>query len=286
VARPLTEDLQQIADTAERVGHGDLGARTGVTRPDEVGSVADALDIATARLAEVEEARGREHEARQAFLTAIGHDLRTPLSALRAAVEALQDGVASDLDRYLRAMHADVEVLTSLVDDLFLLARIEAGHLDLELTTVDLSELADEAIEAIRPVADRSGVTVHLETEGRVRALGGAGALSRVIRNLIDNAIQHSPPNGTVAVRVEGDGGALVRVTDSGPGFDADLVDRAFESFTRGDRARTRSTGGAGLGLAIARGFVEAHGGTIWADPGPGGQVAFWIPAPTGRPAS
>jgi signal transduction histidine kinase len=183
-------------------------------------------------------------------------------------------------------MHADVEVLTALVDDLFLLAKIEAGHLDLELTTVDLSELADEAIEAIRPVADRRRVTVHLEAEGRVRALGGPEALSRVIRNLIDNAIRHSPADGEVVVRVEGDGMALVRVTDDGPGFEPGFVEQAFESFARGDHARTRSTGGAGLGLAIARGFVEAHGGAIWADPGPGGRVAFRIPMPAGFAAS
>jgi signal transduction histidine kinase len=145
---------------------------------------------------------------------------------------------------------------------------------------VDVSELADETIEALRPAAARRNVQLALETEGRVRAVGGPEALGRVIRNLVDNAIRHSPAGGRVVVRVEGNGTALVRVIDDGPGFPDGFLERAFESFARGDEARTRHTGGAGLGLAIAQGFVRAHGGTIWADRGPGGRVSFRVPGP------
>jgi signal transduction histidine kinase len=280
VAHSLTDDLGGIAEAATRIGRGDLEARTGVDRPDELGAVAAALDDMADRLAAVEEEREREHEARRAFLTAIGHDLRTPLSALRAALEALQDGVVTDTDRYLTSMQRDVEALSGLIEDLFVLARIESGHFELDPVAVDLSDLVDEALEGLRPTAASRNIEVVLETSGHVRALGGPEALSRVVRNLVDNAIRHSPPGGRVTVRVEGNGAALVRVLDEGPGFHPDFLDEAFESFTRADEARSRDAGGGGLGLAIARGFVDAHGGTIWADPGPGGRVAFRVPSP------
>jgi two-component system sensor histidine kinase BaeS len=278
VARQLTEDLERIAAIAREMGGDDLTVTTGIDRPDEVGAVAAALDEATARLARMEEERRRDHEARQAFLTAIGHDLRTPLSALRAAVEAVSDGVAKDPVRYLRSMEHDIEALTRLVDDLFLLTRIEAGGFDLQMVTFDLSDLADEVLETLRPVANRHGVELVLDTAGHMPIAGGPEALGRVIRNLVDNAIRHSPESGTVVVRVEDDGTPVVRVIDDGPGFEPGFVGRAFESFARDDEARTRATGGAGLGLAIAHGFVTAHGGTIWAEPGPGGRVGFRLP--------
>jgi two-component system sensor histidine kinase BaeS len=285
VSEPLASDLERIGETAGRVAGGDLTARTGVARSDEVGRAAAALDDMAGRLSELETERQRQRDARQAFLTAIGHDLRTPLAALRAAVEALQDDVAADPDRFLRSMDRDLEALTALVDDLFLLTRIESGDLELEMMRIDLAELADDAVEALRPSAARHEVEVKVEAPDRVPAVGGPGALSRVIRNLVDNAIRHSPPHGHITVHVEGNGSPTVSVVDQGPGFESDFVTLAFESFSRGDAARARATGGAGLGLAIAQGFIAAHGGEIWADSGPGGRVTFRLPTPT-KPAA
>lgn len=282
VVRPLTTDLRQIAAAASKIGDGDLVARTWVQRGDEVGIVAETLDRTAGRLAALEAERVRDREARREFLTSIGHDLRTPLAALQVAVEAMQDGLADDPDRYLRAMERDVIALASLVDDLFVLARIESGQLDFETVTVDLSDLADEALEALRPIAAVRGVELVLEASGHVQARGSVPELGRVIRNLVDNAIKHSPSHGRVVVRVEGSNPTAVVVTDDGPGFRSEFIGQAFEGFTRDDEARTRSDadgGGAGLGLAIARGFIAAHGGTIWAEPGPGGRVAFTLPA-------
>ncbi|HSM01001.1 MAG TPA: HAMP domain-containing sensor histidine kinase [Acidimicrobiia bacterium] len=282
VSGPLTADLERIADTARRVGMGHLDARTEVRRRDEVGLVASALDEMATRLAELEADRRREQASREAFLTAIGHDLRTPLSALRAAVEALDDGVAVDRGRYLRSMREDIRALGGLVEDLFLLARIESGAFEPVTEPVDLSDLADEAIEALRPVARRRGVELQLRTPGHVQALGSTDTLSRVIRNLVDNAIRHSPPQGVVVVSVALNGSAVVEVVDEGVGFRPEFVPRAFESFSRDDQARARDGGGAGLGLAIARAFVEVHGGDIWAEPGPGGRVSFRVPTTAG----
>jgi two-component system sensor histidine kinase BaeS len=283
VSRPWVADLEQMAATADRVAAGDLSARTGIERHDEVGRLADAIDTMAGRLADAAEVRDQTEAARRRLFAAIGHDLRTPLASLRVAVEALRDGVASDPDRYLRSMQHDVEALASLIDDLFLLARIEAGAFEVSATECDVTEVADEAIEVLRPLALAGGVQVRLEAPGRALVVGGPEALGRVIRNVLDNAIRHAPEGTEVTVAVSNGDGATVSVTDAGPGFPADFVDRAFGDFEREDPARGRGGGGAGLGLAIARGLVTTMGGKIWAEPGPGGKVAFRVPGSRGE---
>jgi signal transduction histidine kinase len=176
-------------------------------------------------------------------------------------------------------MDRDISVLSSLVDDLFLLAKLEEGSIEVERGPIDVTELADEAIEVLTPIAVAADVRLELDADHRTIATGGSEAVSRVLRNLLDNAIRFAPSGSTVVVEVRDDGGATVRVLDEGPGFDPGFVDEAFDRFTRDDPARGRSTGGSGLGLAIARGFVEALDGTIWAEPGPGGRVGFHLPA-------
>lgn len=281
ITRSLRDDLAAVRRTADQVASGNLTARTGVIRSDELGAAASALDLMVTRLAEADELRRRDDQARRTLLTSIGHDLRTPLAALQAAVEALQDGLAADPDRYLRAMSRDVEHLRALVDDLFLLARIEAGELALDRQPLDLTELADETIEAMAPMASNRHVELQLETAGRVPVQGGPQALGRVMRNLVDNAIRHAPARSRVLIRVRNGDGATVEVLDDGPGFDPALVPTAFDSFSRADPSRNRETGGTGLGLAIARGVIEAHGGHIWVVAGPGGRVSFHLPAPS-----
>ena len=278
VSSDLTRDLEATARAAERVHAGDFAARTGVIRADEVGTVAGTFDQMAGELEQRDAERRAYDEARRRFLAAIGHDLRTPLASLRAAVEALEDGLAPDPDRYLRSMDRDVAVLSSLVDDLFLLSRLEEGVIEIESGSIDVTELADEAIEVLTPVASAADVRLELSADQRAVAIGGSEAVSRVLRNLLDNAIRFAPAGSAVVVEVRADDGVVVRVLDDGPGFDPAFVDEAFERFTRGDPSRERSTGGSGLGLAIARGFVEALGGSISAVPGPGGCVVFHLP--------
>ena len=275
----MTRDLEEMASAARRVGRGERGIRAGVDRNDEIGAAAAAFDDMLEKLEHAEEQRDRDEEVRRSLLAAIGHDLRTPLTALQAAVEALEDGMAPDPQRYLRSMRRDVAALAALVDDLFVLARLEAGDVELDLVGVDLAELADEAIEVLEPTALHREVGLRVDADGRVPAIGSPEALGRVIRNLIDNAVRHAPAGTEVVVKVGNGDGATVIVVDEGPGFSADFVDKAFLLFERSDPARARDTGGSGLGLAIARGFVQAHGGEIWAEQGPGGRVGFTLPA-------
>jgi len=272
MARPVARDASKICDAAMRVADGDLSARTGVTRSDELGEAAAMFDKMVDRLDAIESERA-------VMLSSISHDLRTPLAALRASVEAIRDGVAPDPDAYLSGMERQIKALASLVDDLQLHSRIVSGTIETIRTRLDLTELADEAMETLRPLAETRRVALLLEAEERVNVDADGSQLARVIRNLLENAIRHAPEGSVVLVQVAANSqSATLRVVDKGAGFPADFRDRAFEPFTRADPARNLTTGTAGLGLSIARGIVTAHGGTIGVADGPGGIVEIALP--------
>ncbi|MCB0989402.1 MAG: HAMP domain-containing sensor histidine kinase [Acidimicrobiales bacterium] len=287
VSRPLVDDLGQLADAARRVATGDLSARSGVDRRDEVGATARSFDDMVSRLELAERRREAEEAERRLLFASVGHDLRTPLAAIRAAVEALQDGVAPDPARYLSAIGRDVEHLGRLTDDLLLLAQIDAGRFEPGRDLVDLAEVVDESAEALLPTAAARGVAlsvvVDFEDTSSVLIRGTSHDLGRVVRNLLDNAIRHAGTPGSVTVTLSRSNDpqrpvVSVVVMDDGPGFPDAFIGRATEAFSRADDSRDRARGGAGLGLAIARGVTEAHGGTISIGSGPGGRVAISLP--------
>ena len=278
LTRPLATDIARLGEVAERVAAGDLTARTGVTRRDEGGRTARAVDSMVATLDEAAADRKKATSARQLLFTSIGHDLRTPLAAMRAAVESLQDGVAPDPKRYFGILGSQLDNIEGLLDQLVEYARIESGQNNRIRTTVSIAELAHEAVEALSPVAHRMDVDVQLESDGPAVVVASTTDMSRVLRNLLENAIRHSPSGKAVHVAVQTGPEIEVRVHDEGPGFPADFRERAFEPFTRADPARNTRTGHSGLGLAIARALVEAHGGRIWLAQGTGADVRFSIP--------
>ena len=288
LARSLSADLQRLGTAARSIARGDYAARAELDRLDEIGEAGRVIDRMALELQAMERGRADAQASRQAFLAAVGHDLRTPLAALRAAAEALEDGLAPEPDRYYAAMRHDLDALTGLVDDLFLLARIEGGALQFRRVTVDISELTDEAIEALSPVARLKDVQIRLHTSGHVYTSGGPAELSRSLRNLLDNAIRHTPHGSEVVVEVRDEGGPFVRVVDQGPGFPAELRDQAFDGYTRMSDLDGRTAGGTGLGLTIAKRLVEAHEGRIWIEPGPGGKagarVCFQLPPARSSP--
>ncbi len=283
----LTEDVERMTDTARMVAAGELSARTGVTRADEIGLLASELDELADQLTEARREHQAEEQRRHEFFAAVSHDLRTPLASMQAATEALVDGIAADPARYLASLQSDVEVLSNLVDDLFLLARAQAGDVAVEFTATDITEVADETLEVMRPVADRRAVTLALDSADRIVVQTAEAAVGRILRNLVDNAIRHAPDHSEVTVSVGADAGsegsAIVVVADTGPGFDEDFVSRAFDTFTKSDSARTRDGGGAGLGLAIAHALTDAVGGRIRIVPGPGGIIEVSIPSAATR---
>jgi len=232
------------------------------------------------RLAMEERSRGQIESARRQMVAAVSHDLRTPLASLRLLVEAIDDGVATGetRDRYLAEMRTHVEALTALIDDLFELSRIEAGDISWTMRQVELRELIGDTVAAMRAPAEARGVVLAAELPGHdVLARANAEQVQRVLFNLIQNAIRHTPADGSVTVRAwPAAGGVEIEVADEGEGIAKADGERVFEAFYRGDEARSED--GAGLGLAISRAIVEAHGGRIWLEgASPGTSVRFTL---------
>jgi signal transduction histidine kinase len=243
--------------------------------------VGAALAAALAvRLAMEERSRRQIEGARRQMVAAVSHDLRTPLASLRLLVEAIDDGVVEGetRERYLHEMRTHVEALTALIDDLFELSRIEAGEISWTMERIDLGRLIDGTVAAMRGPAEARGVALAAELPaGGVPVQANAEKVQRVLLNLIQNAIRHTPADGSVTVRARtAPDGVEVEVADDGEGVPAGEGERVFEAFYRGDESR--SDDGAGLGLAISRAIVEAHGGKIWLEDGsPGTRVHFTL---------
>ncbi|MEO6122458.1 MAG: HAMP domain-containing sensor histidine kinase [Ilumatobacteraceae bacterium] len=281
VSRSIGGDVRDLERSVRRIESGDRTLRVGSRRGDELGHVGSAINDLVDRLNALEFERAALELERQNLLTNIGHDLRSPLAALQAATEALVDGVARDPQRYLRSMLRDIEALGALIEDVALLSQLDANRLDLERIPIDLVEIADAAIESLEPVATVAGVRLVMVHPGPVHVIASPVALTRIIRNLIDNGIRHAPSGTDVTVHIASEGAATVRVSDAGPGFPSDFRESAFDRFTCADASRSRNTGTAGgLGLAIARGLVEAHGGEIWIEDSSPTSVAFRVPLP------
>ncbi len=285
LARPIASDLARIGATVESVGKGDRMVRTDIDRDDEIGRLANAVDDLSRSLARAEQERAVADEERNAVVSAVSHDLRTPLASLLVSVDAIEDNIG-DSTAHLRTMRRNILALERLVEDLFLLARADSGRLALSLEPLDLSELIDEAVDVIRPVAGRRKIHVEATQCAPAVVHGDHNALGRVLRNLLDNAVRHSPPGGVVSVHLERRTTSVeLTIVDQGKGFDPDFVRIALQRFTQADDSRSRP-GASGLGLAIASTLVQAHGGRVDIQPGPGARVTVALPAvPSRRPA-
>ena len=274
VALPMIGDLRRVQRAADAVGSGIEHSPVVVSRRDEIAGVAHSIDRMVARLATLE----RE---RSVLLSSISHDLRSPLAALQASVEAVRDGVAPDPDRYLAAMERHVAAMGMLIDDLFLHSRLAVGAVPMAADLLDVGELVHQSAEMIRPVAVARNVEVTVDAPP-CSLVGDAAQLGRVIRNLLDNAVRHAAASGGTGCVIVSVAMSLtditVRVRDSGSGFPTGFRPKAFEPFTRADPARDRNTGTAGLGLSIAREIVCAHHGSIEILPGRGGHLVVTLP--------
>jgi signal transduction histidine kinase len=272
LARWIAGSIDNVRDAAVALSHGDLTVRAPESGPNEVADMAESFNEMAANIEEL-------FDARRELVAWASHDLRTPLANMQAMLEALEDGLAEPAD-YLPALGDQVRGLTLLVDDLFELARIDAGALTLELHASPLVDVVSACIRGVAAEAAQRHVSLDSEVDSEAVARFAPEKVERVLLNLLANALRHTPSDGSVAVRVEPDRGAVrVTVEDTGEGLDDEAERRMFDRFWRSDPARSHR--GAGLGLAIARGLVEAHGGRIWAEnrPGGGARVSFTLPA-------
>jgi signal transduction histidine kinase len=282
IARGTGGAVTHLVDTARTLGEGDLEARVGVLDAGpELDTLGATLDEMAAELAT---SQAREHaveQTRRDLITAVSHDLRTPLASLRAMIEALDDGVVSDpptVTRYVGEMRRSATQLSTLVDDLFELVQLDAGAIEAETRRARLEDLVASALAAVEPEAHAKRLALTAEL-GAAADADCSPRLARVLQNLLVNAVRHTPADGTVRLHAERRGDRLaLEVEDTGDGIAPEDLSRIFEPFFRSDRAR--SGAGAGLGLTLAKRIVEAMGGRISAESAPSQGARFAVDLP------
>jgi signal transduction histidine kinase len=284
LTRSTTDAVDQLGTTARRLGSGDLEARVGPLRAEpELTELARTLDDMAARLqASIE--RERALEARRLeLITAASHDLRTPLASLRAMIEAIEDGVVpegTERERYMAEMGKSVDSLAALTDDLFDLIKLDAGEIEADTEQARLVDIVSAALALTAAAAVEKGIRLRSEL-GDAELTTTSPRVARVIQNLVQNGIRHTPAGGEVLVRAtRTPAGIEIVVEDSGEGIPAADVDKIFEPFWRGDASR--STGGSGLGLTLVKRIVEGLGGEISAGDAPAGGARFAVSLPVG----
>jgi signal transduction histidine kinase len=284
----LTDRIVGLNQAARQIAQGHLASRVPASGRDEIANLANTFNEMAAQL-EASAQRQRDLEAlRRDLIAWVGHDLRTPLASIRVIVEALADGVVQDgatVERYLQTAQHQIRSLSLLLDDLFELAQIDVDGLQLEWHLDSISDLISDTIEGFSALAAQQGIELQGSVAGDVGpVLMDAPKIERVIANLLDNALRHTPAGGVVQVTACAEPGCVqVEVRDTGEGVDALDLPHIFERFYRGEKSRNRSTGGAGLGLAIASGIVRAHGGRIGAESTVGEGTRIWFSLPAGR---
>ena len=283
-AAPLARRVEQLRRGTAQLAGGDLGAKVPIEGHDELAALAADFNLMAQDLAEASAREKEAERARRDLIAAVSHDLRTPLASTRALIEAVADGVVEDPEtqaRYLASARSELEKLGRLVDDLFELSRIDAGALRLNLEEASLRDLISDTLSGFRHQAERKGVSLVGEvSDGVDPVLANPPRLQRVLYNLVSNALRHTPADGTIVLRAEpGKGMVRVEVSDTGEGIVPEDLSRVFERSFRGERSRTRieAGDGAGLGLAIARGLIEAHGGEMSVESQPGEGARFYF---------
>ena len=280
----LTDRIRQLDQAARIIADGDLDVRLPVQGRDELADLGHTFNRMAAELQEAALKRQESETMRRDLLAWTGHDLQTPLTSVRLILEALADGVVEDpetVKRYLQTAQRDVRSLSQLVDDLFQLAQLDAGGLPLDLQTGSLSDLISDTIESFTEQAARQGVSLRGQVASGVDPfVMDIQKIGRVLDNLMKNALHYTPAGGFIEMSaIAIPQGVRVQVLDSGPGIPAADLPNIFERFYRGEKSRSHGTGGAGLGLAIARGIVEAHAGSISAEnTGQGARIIFTLP--------
>jgi signal transduction histidine kinase len=275
LSRRVLAPVSGLSSAARRLGRGDLSQRVDASARDEIGELGRTFNIMA------EELEQAEHQRRN-LMADVAHELRTPLSNIQGYVEALRDGLVSPEAETIETLHHQVLHLTHLVEDLRLLALAEAGSLRLYRTPDQLGAVVRAAETAFRPRAEAKGVTISIDAPDDLPLVSiDRSRVQQVVQNLVENAIFHTLKGGAISIVATVAADTLrVTVADSGDGIAAADLEHIFDRFYRVDPSRTRATGGAGLGLTIAKQLIEAHDGRLWAEstPGEGSRFIFELP--------
>jgi two-component system OmpR family sensor kinase len=278
ISRSISKPLQRVASAAEAIARGETRTRAPISGPSEVRALARSFNT----MADQVEAT---HQSQRDFVANVSHELKTPLTSIQGFSQALLDGTAWTPDstaRAARVIHQEAERMRRMVDDLLVLARFDAGQMTLARSQVEIGSLLRGCVEKLTPQAETAQVTLVLDVPEQLVVTGDADRLAQVFANLIDNSVAHTPAGGkvTIAANSATESAIEVTVTDTGAGIPPEALSRIFERFYQVDRSRKRSRG-AGLGLAITKEIVEAHGGTITAESVVGLGSRFTVHLPT-----
>ncbi len=279
LSRRVLAPARELSAAATRLGAGDLSQRVEVRGRDEIANLGRTFNSMAEDLESAE-------QQRRSLMADVAHELRTPLSNIQGYLEAVRDGLLQPTPDTIDTIHQQALHLTRLIEDLRLIALAEAGALRLELLPDSLEDTLRRSMEAVRPRAEARGIALSLEVApGLPLVQMDRTRIAQVVGNLLENAITHTPEGGSVTAQAEATDAGIVRVAvaDTGAGIPGPDVDRVFERFYRVDPSRARSTGGAGLGLTIARQLVEAHGGSIRAESEAGAGSRFIFELPIGE---
>ena len=288
IGKAMTDRIKILRRGASRLAAGDLSIRIPVDGNDEIAHLTQTFNQMAETL-EISDAQQRQlEETRRNLIAWVSHDLRTPLASMRVMVEALADGVVTDEEtvfRYLANTQGEIAHLNRLIDDLFALAQLDIGHLQLTIHPDSLHDLIIDTVEQLTPKATLASIELTKDISPQLDPVPMAtGKIQRVLYNLVDNALKYTPPENRVTVKAHRKQNlAYVAVHNSGANIPEEDLGQIFSSFYRGERSRTSDKDGVrgtGLGLAIARGFVEAHGGTIGVESSVDAGTTFWFTLP------
>ena len=273
LARTVSRPVQRLGRTVTRLSEGDYAARAGRQGRDEIGVLGARVDRLAATLEQ-------NRSARRRWIADIAHELRTPVAVLKGELEALADGVRQADEAMLASLAEEVNHLAALIDDLQALALADAGALNVVKEPLDLASLAGQVAESFRHRLVERGIRLELALEPGVSATADPQRLRQLLHNLLENSVRYVADDGRVRLTLSGGEGIVLTLEDSGPGVDDAQLPQLFERFFRVEGSRSRATGGAGLGLAICRNIVEAHGGAITAAHSDLGGLAIRVDLP------
>jgi signal transduction histidine kinase len=276
--------IQSLDQAAKKIASGNLSSRVPIAGRDELADLAQTFNDMASQLQESAEKRKELESLRKELITWIGHDLQTPLTSISAIIEALADGMVQDKEteqRYYNTAKKNISALSHLIDDMFQMAQIDAGGLELNIESVSISDLISDTLESFTELARHKEITLQGSVApdlGEARI--DAQRINRVLTNLIDNAIRHTPDYGRVEVRAnKAAQEIIVDVIDNGEGIPPENLPHIFDLFYHGEVSQRSSTSGTGLGLAISKGIIDAHGGEIMVYSQPGQtRFTFIIP--------
>jgi len=289
LARQIAHPLEGLANAATSIAKGNLKGNLKASVPTD--SRIKELQGLSLTFNSMAESLHQSNEAKKAFIADVTHELRTPLTVIKGTIETLEDGALDDHEGrgpLLTSMQRETDRLIRLVNELLVLTRADAGSLQLEIHPLDLLDLAKQRCELFSSLAARRNIKIIIRNDDHscqaattYKVLADPDRLSQVLDNLLDNAIRHSPPDSTIAIRItESTNGVECSVSDQGSGIPVEHLPYIFERFYRVDKSRNRKDGGTGLGLSIARALIQAQGGHISAQSseGEGTTITFWLP--------